>query len=228
MDKKWINFRPDYAVSNFGEVKRLAKISRNGCHLKEMILKPQVIEGYLGVYLPDLETGKQKWSYVHRLVAEAFIPNPDNLPQVNHINEVRTDNRVENLEWCDAKYNNNYGTARERELNNIRTANIESGRWKDYSGMSPEEVKEYKREQARNKYEPQKVGRQEVYLCKIERPVTYNVVKKYRNRKEIAKDLGILYQNLIYRGLNTEFTTDSGTYVVCRNIPDSWTEKNQN
>ena len=223
MDRKWINFRPDYAVSNFGEVKRLDKISRNGCHLKEIILKPQVIEGYLGVYLPDLETGKQKWSYVHRLVAEAFIPNPDNLPQVNHINEVRTDNRVENLEWCDAKYNTNYGTARKRGNNNQR-----AGRWKDYTGMSSEEVKEYRREQARSRYEPQKVGRQEVYLFRIERPVVTKIVKKYRNRKEMAKDLGISYPTLIYHGLDKEFKTDSGTYIVSKNIPDSGAEKSQN
>lgn len=50
----------------------------------------------------------------HRFIAMCFIPNPNNLPQVNHKNEIKTDNHVENLEWCDCIYNINYGTRNER------------------------------------------------------------------------------------------------------------------
>ena len=58
--------------------------------------------------------GKTLKKYVHRLIAEAFIPNPNNYPYINHKNENKLDNRIENLEWCTPQYNINYGTRNER------------------------------------------------------------------------------------------------------------------
>ena len=69
--------------------------------------------GYKFIYL--YKNGKRKKWYVHRLIATVFIENKNNFPQVNHKNETKNDNRVENLEWVTSKYNINYGTARKRQ-----------------------------------------------------------------------------------------------------------------
>ena len=93
-----------YAVTSCGKVwsykyKKFLKPGANG-------------DGYLHVNL--CKNGKAKKYYIHRLVAEAYMPNPDNLPQINHKDENKENNCLQNLEWCDAKYNSNYGTRNEK------------------------------------------------------------------------------------------------------------------
>lgn len=70
--------------------------------------------GYEMVTLYD-QTRRGRKKKIHRLVAEAFIPNPDNLPSINHKDENRTNNRADNLEWCTVAYNSTYGTVSQRK-----------------------------------------------------------------------------------------------------------------
>lgn len=108
-----------YEVSDLGNIKSLERLCKSRGKrfrpTKEMI-KKQVPnkQGYMLISLS--KNSKCKNFSVHRLVAKAFIPNPNNFPQVNHKDEIKSNNAVENLEWCDGKYNSNYGTARIRQI----------------------------------------------------------------------------------------------------------------
>ena len=92
-------FESLYEVSNLGRVR-----NADGKILSQTIRG----RGYLGVCLHN--GGKQYQKSTHRLVAKAFIDNPNDLPCVNHIDEDKSNNRVDNLEWCSYRYNNSYGT----------------------------------------------------------------------------------------------------------------------
>lgn len=116
-----------YEVSSFGRVRSLDRVIFNSDGRKRLwkgiIMKIRKDRGgYLTCCLR--KNSKCKLLKVHRLVAQTLIPNPDNLPQVNHKDEVKTNNHVDNLEWCDSKYNVNYGTAIQRrtetQLNSLK------------------------------------------------------------------------------------------------------------
>lgn len=111
--KPVVGFEDRYEVSDCGNI-------RNA--LTKQVLKPQARKhGYLSVWLYGKpwrnRTGKQY--SVHRIVAEAFVDNPYGYKEVNHIDECKTNNSAKNLEWCDRKYNINYGTTQQRRAAKI-------------------------------------------------------------------------------------------------------------
>ena len=107
-----LGFEGVYEVSSLGQVR-----NQKGEILKQGI-KRTPCTCYKVVHL--WKDGAYYTKYVHRLIAEAFIPNPNNLPMINHKDEDGTNNLISNLEWCTREYNVNYGTAKERRAKKIR------------------------------------------------------------------------------------------------------------
>lgn len=112
--KDVVGYEGLYQVSNLGNVKRI-------CFINNKTIKPKINflskckdkHGYYRAYLS--KNGKRKNAQIHRLVAEAFIPNPNNYIEVNHKDENPSNNYANNLEWCNHKYNMNYGTINKRK-----------------------------------------------------------------------------------------------------------------
>ena len=118
MKEEWRDikgYEGKYQISNLGRVKSLNYHREN----REKILSDAPTKGgYLIIGL--CKNGKRKPYSIHKLVAEAFIENPNNYKEVNHKDEDKTNNRVDNLEWCTAKYNTNYGTRNKRHSEKIK------------------------------------------------------------------------------------------------------------
>ena len=131
MNEVWkpINgYEGKYEVSSLGSVRSLDRYQqrkdyRSGKQYQtfkkgSLIMLHQGKNGYMRAKIFD-KKGNHKMALVHRLVAAAFIPNPNNLPEVNHKDEVKTNNRLENLEWCSGSYNKTY--------NNLQSRRYDSG-----------------------------------------------------------------------------------------------------
>ena len=124
--KPVVGYEGYYEVDQFGRVfsvDRVISVEDNGRKYEKPLVGKQMKQcmhdkGYKVVSLT--KDGKTKNIFVHRLVAEAFIENPDNLPMVNHKDEDKTNNFAENLEWCTASYNRTYGKAVENQAKTLR------------------------------------------------------------------------------------------------------------
>lgn len=105
----------DYEVSNLGRIKKgdIKVTTKTSSYIRPNLIS--IKKDRYGYECVKLRKNKKAYyRFVHRLVAQAFIPNPNNYPQINHINEIKHDNNVDNLEWCTGEYNNAYGTRVER------------------------------------------------------------------------------------------------------------------
>lgn len=130
-----------YQVSNHGRVRSLNRTDSIGRIISGRILSYSLSgSGYRQLALS--KNDKVRYFQIHRLVAEAFIPNPNNLPCVNHKNENKTDNRVENLEWCDKRYNLNYGTAKDKLIQSL-TNNPKTSRKIEQYSLNGDILKSY-------------------------------------------------------------------------------------
>lgn len=130
--KDVVGYEGYYMVSNFGRISTLSHSVDyvsvyNGIEVNKTYRAKQCLRklhvGKHGYVECTLRDGKRvKLMKVHRIVSEAFIPNPQNLPSINHKDEDKTNNNVENLEWCTCKYNSNYGTRNERLRSSLSNA----------------------------------------------------------------------------------------------------------
>lgn len=158
----------------------LYKVNRKGeiYSVLNNIIRPPKDNGYGYNNINLNKNGKKITKYIHRIVAEAFIPNPNNYPMVNHKDENKKNNNVENLEWCTASYNVNYGTGKVRRTLSTKET------WKNMSEEKRKEISENHRKAAIK------------YMNSISKE---EKIKKFSNMTSIVR---IAYVNYLYYLMN--------------------------
>lgn len=174
-----------YQVSNEGRVKSLERyVGGNGRNQCLKLIKEKILNGILNAYgyptvtLHD-ENGQQKAFRVHRLVAKAFIPNPDNKPYIDHINTVRNDNRVENLRWCTQKENCNNPITYRKILKHVKSKKHREVASKANKGKIITEETKKKISEAR-------IGIGSIPICQY--TLDGEFIKKYSSIEEASKE----------------------------------------
>ena len=185
-----------YEASNLGQVRSVERVifsQRWGGHQlrHSVILKPSISSrGYKMVVLS--KNGKRKAYSVHRLVATTFLPNPNNLPVINHKDQNKLNNKINNLEWCDQMYNFHYADADVRRAISQSLAKI----GKHYS--------------PRTEFKPGNV-----LSCNLHPVFCIEKEKKYKSMKEACKECGISRSSILksckagktIKGLTFKYTT---------------------
>ena len=146
--KDVVGYEGLYKVSNKGNIYSVARKDTIGrkCGGRTLAPRPHP-DGYLQVTL--YKYGVRKHKLIHRLVADAFIVNPKSFLEVNHLDEVKTNNELSNLEWCDTMYNVNYGTRNKRVgrklSKKVKAINVETGKVLTFSSTVEAGNKGYNR-----------------------------------------------------------------------------------
>lgn len=217
---------PNYAVSNFARVKRLKYIRYYSDgrvrHNEEMIVKQTSKDGYKMVRLFNEKTGRKGVLVkTHRLVAIAFIPNPENKPYIDHINTIRDDNRIENLRWVTQRENVNNPITRKKNSESSNKRFLRDGEREKIS----KSVKRLHQDQNyRSKFlqamqsEEMREKRRNSTCCKKVGLFDKNgvLVNSFRSSSEAAKYVGISQVAASRRCINKYI--EKGTNITWRYI----------
>ena len=179
------DFSDAYEVSNMGNIRSIDRyiVDTNGRRrFIKGIKRTPIIDkdGYLLVSL--WKNGKGGMFKIHRIVCTMFLPNPTNLPIINHKDEDKTNNCVDNLEWCDAEYNSNYGTAIDRRVDAYKKQWCEEQRKKVL--------------ETRRKNDSISAPKYVLQIC----PLTNCIIKMYSSASEAQRETKILHIDAVCRG----------------------------